>query len=40
MKRINEKNEEEILKSYNINPLDSLNKYIDENNELIKKMNN
>ena len=40
MRNVNDQNEEEMLKNYNINPFDSLNKYIDENNELIKKMNN
>ena len=40
IKRINYDNEEEILNSYGINPVDSFKKYIDDNNELIKKMNN
>lgn len=40
MKNVNEYNEEELLNKYNINPFESLNKYIDENNKLIKKMNN
>ena len=40
IKKINKDNEKQLLNFYHIDPLGSINKYIDDNNELIKKMNN
>lgn len=39
IKSINCDNEEIILNYYGINPSDSFKRYVDDNNELIKKRN-